>query len=245
MNRCAAVVVAFAASFAIAGTGRISGTVVDEHGVPVKQIVVGAIPFDMGISGGGFSTGTDEHGHFTLNVPVGREPDGHSYGLRWDVYLKGDEKLGFPDKSSRFYHDDNDPPQIVDLTPESPEAHIDLKLGPRAGVLVGTVADATTGAPLNPCAEFSRVSDPYSIMGGSGLVKAKYRMLVPPNADVKIKVWQDGYKLWYYPGTVNESGSRPLRLKPGEERTLDIRLQPDSSRTLLGCGMPVGTVVGP
>jgi hypothetical protein len=80
---------------------------------------------------------------------------------------------------------------------------------------------------------------------GAGLVNANYRVLVPSNTDVLMKVWYRGHKSWYYPGTTEKAQSRPLNLKPGEETKIDIRLEPDPTAPLEGCGMPVGTVVNP
>ncbi len=65
-------------------------------------------------------------------------------------------------------------------------------------------------------------------MSGTGLVNAEYRVLVPSDRDVIMKIWFEGYLPWYYPGTSRKSEAKPLRLKSGELRTLPIRLQPGS-----------------
>src|SRR2546430_13287285 len=41
----------------------------------------------------------------------------------------------------------------------------------------------------------------------------------------------------------DKTQSQPLNLKPGEEKELDIRLEPDPNAPPERCGMPVGTVV--
>jgi hypothetical protein len=102
---------------------------------------------------------------------------------------------------------------------------VNIRMGPKAGILVGTVADSITGAPLNPVVEFRWVSDPNNFLFGSGVVNSKYRVLVPSDRDVTMKVWDSGYKCWYYPGTADRSHGKPVHLKPGEEEKVDIRLQ--------------------
>jgi hypothetical protein len=42
----------------------------------------------------------------------------------------------------------------------------------------------------------------------------------------------------YYPGTSKKSEAEPLRLKSGEERTLNIRLQPGTNASDAGCNSP-------
>jgi hypothetical protein len=44
-------------------------------------------------------------------------------------------------------------------------------------------------------------------------------------------VWHEGY----YPGTTTKTRAEPLVLKSGEERTLNIRLQPGSDSSDAGC----------
>src|SRR6266853_1862795 len=75
------------------------------------------------------------------------------------------------------------------------------------------------------------------------VVNAKYRVLIPSNTDVLVKVWYQGHQPWYYPGTIDKTQSQPLNLKPGEEKELDIRLEPDPNAPPERCGMPVGSVV--
>jgi hypothetical protein len=114
-----------------------------------------------------------------------------------------------------------------------------------AGILTGTVIDAVTSAPLNPCADFRWAADPSNFLAGTGLVNAKFRTLIPSNAEVLWKVWLNGYKPWYYPGTTDRSAAESVRLEPGQVEIGTIELQPDANAGNDGCGMPVGTVVKP
>ena len=176
---------------------------------------------------------TDERGHFAIPH------------LWLSKYAVGAEKLDedYPNMTMQFYSDGKF--DTVTLTSRRSAASVSIRLGPKAGILTGTVADAVSGAPLNSCAEFRRAKQPGNFLSGTGLVNAKYRMLVPSNTDVLMKVWYAGHKPWYYPGTTAKAQSRPVNLKPGDEAKLDIRLEPDSKAQPEGCGMPVGTVIQP
>jgi hypothetical protein len=216
MGKCwAAVVLVLAAEVAVAGTGKISGTIVDQYGMPVKHMTVEVFPLDMATMGQPSQALTDENGHFVISVIVGRSGDGRTYGLRWAVYPH-QERDHYPDLGSRFYATANSHGEIVNLTPEAPEATVQLKLGPKAGALTGKVTDAVTGAPVNPHFEFAWASDPANRRGHA--TKAEYRILLPSNTDIKVTVSSRGYKPWTYPGVIN--------VGPGQDMTLDIQLQP-------------------
>lgn len=76
-------------------------------------------------------------------------------------------------------------------------------------------------------------------MSGSGLIQPSYKLLVPSDTDVLLKIWLDGYLPWYFPGTSQKSAAHAVRLKPGEHRTLDIALQPSRERPKSGCAAPI------
>lgn len=70
------------------------------------------------------------------------------------------------------------------------------------------------------------------------MVKSNYRLLIPSDTDILMRIWLDGYKPWYYPGTTDPSVRRAVCLRPGEEKTVDILLEPDPKTVESGCGMP-------
>jgi hypothetical protein len=147
------------------------------------------------------------------------------------------ENEGYPDTNTGFYSDSKIAPITLSLS--HPSATNTILLGPKAGILLGTVADAVTGAPLDPCVDFHRMSDPNNFLSGTRLVNAKYRVLVPSDRDVIMKIWHESYLPWYYPGANNKSEAKSLRLKSGEERTLHIRLQPSNDASDAGCNTPL------
>lgn len=210
----------------------IEGKVFYEDGRPAKGATAYAVPIDRPLGGIVPHAETDEAGYFAI-----RELTSGKYAVAAE---KEDE--GYPDMSNSFYSDGK--LETVILTIEHPRKTVAIELGPKAGILMGTVTDSVTAAPLNPCVELRRTSKPNYFLMGTGLVNAKYRLLLPSNTDITMKVWLQGYEAWYYPGTANRSLSKPVFLRPGEGRTLDIALHRSRSRSA-GCGMPVGTTIGP
>jgi hypothetical protein len=210
-----AAILVLTASIAVAGTAKISGTVVDDHGIPVKHMTVEAWPLDMGHSGGTDQALTDENGHFVLTVVSGKDTDGRSYGMRWAVYPHQEKGDYYADLSSRFYKTTASQAQHIEFSPSNPEAIVELKLGPKAGALKGKVTDSATGALVRPEFEFAWVSDPQNKLGES--TSNDYRILLPSNTDIKLTVLSKGYKPWSYPGTIN--------VGPGQDMTLDIQME--------------------
>ena len=118
--------------------------------------------------------------------------------------------------------------QTITLRLPDAEVAVTIRLGPKVGILVGTVRDAVTGDALNPCVRLTRVSDPNLFLEGTGLVNHVYRLLIPSNTDVMMEVWLEGYKTWHYTRSKHRSTIKSVRLEPGEEQRLDIQLEPDS-----------------
>jgi hypothetical protein len=205
------------------GPCEIEGTVIYEDGRPANHATVLAFPTDRGMAGKVPSAYTDELGHFHIK---------HLWLGKFAVTASKEDE-GYPDTSNGFYSDGK--VDRTTLTSFLQAATVTVLLGPKAGILVGTISDAVNGAPLNPCVDFRRASDPNNFFSGTGLVNAKYRVLVPSDRDVMMKIWYEGHLPWYYPGESNKSAAKSLRLKPGEEKNLHIRLQPGNNSAEAGC----------
>lgn len=208
--------------------GVISGTVLYENGKPVKGATALAEPLGRPIGAIIPHADTDEAGHFAIHIPLS--------WFGWFSVAAKKEDEDYPEMN-QFYS--NGKFQTVILSERHPAATVTIRLGPKAGVLEGEVTDAVTGAVLNPCVELRRASNPENFLSGSGLIHRHYRLLIPSDAAVFIKIWQDGYRAWYYPGTISKSDALPIRLSPGEKRTVDISLQPDRRAKNTGCGAPL------
>lgn len=209
------------------GPGRIEGIVIYEDGRPAEGATVSARPLDRALGAKVPSADTDELGRFQIS---------RLWLGKFAVTAKKEDE-GYPDTGSGFYSDRKVPPITLSLSHLS--ATDTILLGPKAGILTGTVADAVSGTLVDPCVDFHRASDANSFLSGTGLVNAQYRVLVSPDHDLIMKIWHGGYLPWYYPGTNNKSEAKPLRLKSGEERILNIRLQQGTDASDAGCNSPL------
>lgn len=112
----------------------------------------------------------------------------------------------------------------VILSEDHPFDDVVVHLGAKAGVLIGTVADAVSGKPLDAIVDFRWVADPDNFLSGSGLTNAQFRVLVPSDTRLKMVVSLDGYQDWVY--GVDGGTQRVLFLHPDQEEIVDIRLKP-------------------
>lgn len=180
-------------------------------------------------------TKTDENGHFSFKIFVKREEDGTLFGGQWAVYpcfaivdadgypcndLDGATRY-YPPPHIPFYRTDNTRHWIIDVTPEAPNAVVEIKLGPKAGAVMGRVSDTVTGAPIKADVDIvvAWAAEPRTMMAtktatGSG----KYRILVPGATELTLKAMAKGYKLYQYEGVITVGS--------GQDKTLDIQLQP-------------------
>ncbi|HUE21766.1 MAG TPA: carboxypeptidase-like regulatory domain-containing protein [Bryobacteraceae bacterium] len=171
------------------------------------RIVVGATvyadPIGKVMAGIAPQSQTDSTGNFEIDQ------------LSWGRYCvsAAQEDEGYPAKLSAFFTRNHEA-QIVTLDADNPTVTVTIRLGPKAGILTGTVVDAVISMRLNPCADFRWAADPDNLLTGTGLVNAKFRMLIPSGTDVLWKVWLDGYKPWYYlghAGTTDQSVAGSVR----------------------------------
>jgi hypothetical protein len=199
--------------------GLINGTVTYEDDKPVNGATVYAVPLGKALGAIIPHANSDESGHFSIRIA-------RSWFGDFAVAAKKEDE-DYPDMSQQFYSDGKF--KTVTLSANHPSRNVAIQLGPKGGVLLGTVADAFTNAPLNPCVEFRRALEPNNFLSGSGLVKPSYKLLVPADTDVLVAIYLDGYRTWYFPSTVVLAKRQPVRLKPGEKKVVDIRLEPDAS----------------
>jgi hypothetical protein len=210
--------------------GLIDGVVTYQDRRPAKDATVYAQPLGRGMGAMIPHANTDESGHFVIHIP-------RSWFGKFAVAAKKEDE-DYPDMSKQFYSDGKI--ETVTLTSRHPNRTVTLRLGPKVGVLLGTVADAVSDAPLSPCVEFRRVAEPSNFLSASGWVKPRYKLLIPPDAEITVKISLDGYKTWYYPGTVDQTAAKSVRLAPGEKKTVDIRLEPDAEAKT-GCPTPLNS----
>src|SRR5262249_20564855 len=112
--------------------GQISGAVINEYGTPMDKARVW-IEFA--------ASGNLDNVQFALNDENGQF---EFRGLKLRRYIIAAEKVedGYPDPRLSIYRP---APTEVILTKDIISADLTLKLGPKAGVLTGTMRDKTTG----------------------------------------------------------------------------------------------------
>lgn len=132
---------------------------------------------------------------------------------------------GYPELHFAFYTGFHANLTVIKLSAQHQSVRVALRLGKKAGILKGTVADAVTGKPLNANVEFRWVSEPQNYLSGSGLANAQFRILVPSDVALTMVVSLAGYEDWSYKADKG-SVKNTFLLLPGEELNLDIRLQP-------------------
>ena len=188
--------------------GRISGSVLDDHG----QIVEGA-SVCLSQSTGKSSTTIDctiatEHGQFQIpKVAFG------TYHV-------------FAVKEAEGYSTENQGPgEPVVVSAANPSPDVTIHLQAAGAILVGTVQDKSSGKPIKGAS--IRYVDVDDNAGGASSSHAggEFSVTVPSERDLVIVVSAKGYKGWVY--TDPSGSSRPmLRLIAGERRQLDVELEP-------------------
>jgi hypothetical protein len=190
-------------------SGTISGTVLGENRAPLVKAQVNANPVDNRPTGSLVRyVETDSNGHFLIDrLPWGK----------YRVFARK-EDAGYPDLQWSFYSNDEFP--IVAVMPSTPVGELRIQLGPKAGILTGSVTDAITGAPVNAGFKLIRSGDLKKEISTS--LPSGYRVLLPPSTDVLLEVSARGYQTWHYGGPSDPSKRPALRLEPGSRMRLDI-----------------------
>jgi hypothetical protein len=196
--------------------GIIQGIVLDATEHPVEGARVKA-NFTGGFSGIVPSARTDKLGHFVVRR------------LAWGEWYvtASKEQDGYPDQSNAFYSGLNSSPVTVDLVVGNPERFVTVHLGSKAGSISGTVADAETGKPIEPCVRLQWKNMPSINWSGYGLLKSKFNLLVPADTDIAVAIWAWGYEPWAYK---TDDGNDALRVHASDELKLTVRLIPNNDK---------------
>ena len=204
--------VACVASFATAqNMGRITGTVFDEHG----QVTDGATVC-LSVNSGSNSTRIDcltttDHGQFQMpKVGFG------TYSV-------------FAISEAQGYSMENQSPgERVTVSAANPAPDVTVRLRPGGAILTGTVRDKVSGEPVKGITVRYMDVD-GGAMGSSGSPRdGEVHATLPTDRDLVIVIFARGYKGWVY--TDPSSSSRPvLRLSPGEQKQVDVQLEPAGS----------------
>jgi hypothetical protein len=205
-----AIALVFFSSLAFAVNGKITGTLLDENGVPVPQMGVQAHPIDIGFDGASPVATTDNHGKFAITIR-GLQKVGSEH---WSVYPY-DVRKGFYPRPSGFYGNDVPAPITVELSPQFPDATVEVRLGRKVGAL--NVRVGGTGSAIQPTFVFSRMDASNKMTVTFSGAKDSYRILLPANTNLTLDVTSPGYRPLSY--------ARAISVGSGQEGTLDIELE--------------------
>jgi hypothetical protein len=196
--------------------GIIRGIVLDAADQPVEDANVRA-NFTGGFSGIVPSARTDKSGHFVIK---------HLAWGEWYV-TASKERDGYPDESNAFYSGFSSILVAVDLGADYPEQSVTVHLGVKAGSISGTIADAETGKPVEPCARLQWKDVPSISWSGYGLLKSNFNLLIPADKDITLMIWAWGYEPWVYR---NDDGGDALRVHVSDQLKLQVRLTPNHDK---------------
>ncbi len=198
--------------------GTISGTVLDEHGQPFKDVQVctsmSGAPNGSKEARGSCSATTNEAGQFRIDhVAMGT--------ITVEAIKPEDGYVAFAGTTVS---------ELVTLTPNQSSATVVLKLGPRAAMVLPTVRDKFTGKPIT---EF-QVSwllfdsdEPNSTSsGGQRISHGISHAIIPPEKYLVLTISARGYKKWFYSDPSDPSRPAFVRLQSGEKRELTVELEP-------------------
>lgn len=196
------------------GEGRIVGTVMNDDGEPIAEAMLCVITtHSHGSSSTCGGDQSDKDGRFEIkHAPFG------------DVQVSAEATLA-------GYWTEQQPKQLVHLTPAAPVGHINVKIGPRPGVLSILVADKETGKPI----DFDLIVVSWMLEDLSknltshsrhfGREGGRLQVPIKSNADVLLEVQAEGYRRAFY---IDPATMQPLlRVQPGEQRQLDVALEPE------------------
>ena len=129
------------------------------------------------------------------------------------------EEEGHGNSDSSFFNDN--PLPMAQITAQHRSADVVVNLGPKAGVLTGTISDPLTGKLIPAGFDLCQVKDRARWMSTSA--SPNFRVLIPSSKEIEVKVSAPGYEAWVYPDPTTPS--QVLRMDPGSEMHLDIKLK--------------------
>jgi hypothetical protein len=188
------------------GTGGVRGTVLNEEGQIVNhaEVCLSITQKNSRTINCRFPVGKD--GQFQ----IGKLPP----GTYWVFAVNQGEGYSIENQS---------PGTKVRITTENPWANVTIQLQPKGGVLILSVRDKISGQSVkNINVQYIALEGEAS---GNAISDGESRVTVPTGLDLLIVVSAQGYKGWVYTDPYNPT--RPvLRLRSGEQKVLDIELEP-------------------
>lgn len=175
--------------------GSVTGVVVDENGHPMS----GAIAYlrRMGVRSAEPAPHTGSNGRFSAS------------DLEWGTYyvVAENQAAGYTDEPNNW--------SVFQLSPEHPQATLTVQSGKKAGILLLTAVDATSGQPVKDARVQTSCECPSQTRN-----TATGKILLPPDREMTLRVSAPGYEEWRY-----TTGTGRFRLEPEQQLTLEVPLK--------------------
>ncbi len=197
--------------------GAIEGQVLDATGHPLSRVRVYATVFGGPLKGRLPSCFSNEKGKFLLS------------SLAPGTYMlhgvKEDE--GYPDTLFAFYVFSPEAVPVVTVDADGVTRDVVIRLGQKAGKLVGRIVDAVTNKPVeNPGITLYREDDRNVYVSlSTNRPDGQFEFLIPPTG-AKMKVSASGYESWYYGKDGSERAAGVLSISADTSKEVVISLRP-------------------
>jgi hypothetical protein len=192
--------------------GVIYGAVIGNDGSPARGMRLTASPLGVALATRLPETRTDQSGNYRFErIPwwgeytvYADDPD-----AGYSVFSTGPAGPGAP-------------PEVI-ISPEHPEAKLDLHLPPSAGFLRVHLTELKTGAVISVLNVTVMSNQTPSGLIFSESCGSDGVVLIPPNKDVVIHITSPGFREW------DESAGRgkAIRMPPGSKVELYVQLAPE------------------
>ena len=192
-------------------SGSIQGTVIGNDGTPARGIGLTAFP-NVPLGNRLPFTRTDQSGNYRF--------ERLGWWATYTVYAD-DQDAGYSIFSTGFTGRAN-PPEVT-LSPEHPEARLDLRLPPKAGFVRIHLTNKQTGATISGLlvTVMSNQTPPQQMFSTS--CSSDSVVLIPSDKDLLLHVTSWGFHEW------DESAGRGkhIRVVPGSHLELYVQLAPE------------------
>jgi len=188
----------------------IHGIAVGRYGQPAKRIGLTAEPLGVGLGAKLPHTRTNDAGEFSF--------ESIAWWGRYTVYAD-DEDAGY---SSFSTGPSGGLSPVVELTPEHPEAELQVLLPSKAGFIQVHLTNRETGAGISAMRVALMLQENPASPVFTMSCYSNHVILVPPDKNLLLHVTSDGFREW------NESTGKGkvVHLASGARLKMDVQLEP-------------------
>src|SRR5215469_1100270 len=201
--------------------GTVTGTVLNEQGLPIAQAAACLVYWEWEPSRevSQCPVATDKDGLFQIqHVPL------RTFWVTASKIEEGYEPL----------HDRTVMPSVK-LTTEEPLGRVIVRLGPKAGILAPVVTDRLTGKPVRDFQISWTTHDPehpnFRVGGIVGFSREGTRSSFPVGKDLILEFSARGYRNQVYSNPAQPSQPLYIRFQSGEVKQVQVTLEPKTGES--------------